>query len=89
MKIKFEEITGGPRPLFAAMVEPDRKDMKGRVFKGTSAVRVVKESEGWRVDRCDVVGGAWTPWEPVTEQAFPTAKEGMRAAEAWAKKFPR
>ena len=48
-----------------------------------TAVRLIKEADGWRVDRADAVGGAWCPWEPATVEVFSTVRAAAKAARVW------
>ena len=55
----------------------------GKVFQVTCAVRAVKEDEGWRIDFCDNVVGAWLPWEPIDTVVRDSIAACERAIAEW------
>jgi hypothetical protein len=58
---------------FVAFVERDKRAL--------TAVRLILELGGWRIDRCDAVAGAWMPWEPLTDYVYPDSNSARLAAE--------
>jgi hypothetical protein len=45
-----------------------------------TAVRIIRETEGWRVDYCKM---PW-PWEAITEVPYKTIKRATEVAQNWA-----
>lgn len=74
-KLKFEKKA--PH-IWVAFADKNRRDIRGRAFKGFTAVRVIKESEGFRADFTGAVAGAWMPWEPITSVSYKTLAEAKR-----------
>jgi hypothetical protein len=63
-----------------------RETTYGRKWYSNDAVRAVKESCGWRVDKTGAVHGAWMPWEPITDTCFKTLAEAKKRIRTYAKK---
>ena len=76
----------GPRDCYVAEADKRRRDIHGREFTVRETVRVIAESGGWRVDFTCNVGGAWLPWEPVTDTVFATLAEAQDAVRVYAAK---
>jgi hypothetical protein len=56
----------------------------------TCAVRTMREGlRRFRLDHTTAVGGAWLPWEPVTDTVFSTRREATTAARIWARETER
>lgn len=79
---KDHPTTGG-RAWGSAVAIPLR-NMWGEGYNAHEAIRVIKERDGWRLDRASAVAGAWMPWEPIDEIRYKSAAAAKRAAQAWA-----
>lgn len=54
------------------------------------AVRTIHEgAHRFRLDHTTAVGGAWLPWEPVTDKVFCTRRAATTAAQLWARQTER
>jgi len=80
--IRFEQMSDD---IFVAFITKARTDIYGRAFKASEATRAIREAEGWRVDRCGNVAGAWLPWEPIDSRPRPTVVDAMRAIVDYAR----
>lgn len=85
-KIVFEQKTDR---IVVAFIKKAKIDIRGKRFFGDEATRAIKEFDGWRVDKCAAVAGAWMPWEAITSEVFPTLDAAKETIVAYANAEPR
>ncbi len=90
MALKFEkrEKKGYPT-LHSAFLTCFRESLRGMPIKSNDAVRAIKETDGWRIDKTTAVGGAWLPWEPVNRETYRTLREAKAALRRYARSCQR
>jgi len=73
---------------FVAFLTRERcASFTGRKFRAFEAARAVNlRGEGWRIDWCGAVAGAWLPWEPIDTITYPDAQAAQQAIREWVKK---
>jgi len=74
------------RGVFSAFVNRSFTTERGDTGTVFGAVRVKREGPNeFRIDRIESIGGAWLPWEPITDEVFATLEKAKDAICRWAK----
>ena len=85
MAIKFEPKTPD---IVVAFIKKRRWNIYGRPFYATEACRAIRESGGWRIDRCAAIAGTWSPWESIDAVPYPTLPAAKAAIREYAGQQP-
>ncbi len=72
--------------IWVAFIKKERESLSGKKFNVTEAVRITKESNGYRIDFAGHIAGAWLPWEPIETTPFGTIALAKKAVSAYAKR---
>lgn len=82
MAIKFEQVSEN---VFVTKVTKTLVSaVTGKPFRAVEACRAILEHDGWRIDFAGNIGGSWLPWEPITDEVFPTSKKALTAIRKYA-----
>ena len=60
------------------------RPVPGMTRRALGAVRLKRETDGFRIDRCDAIGGAWLPWEAIDAVHYASEADATMAILAWA-----
>lgn len=88
--MKFEKSVKNGQPVHVAYVQCAYRPFGSRHYRQKQvAVRAIKESNGWRVDKTEAVAGTWTPWEPVDNHPYKKLGDAKKVLRAYGKACKR
>ena len=89
--MKFDKFVKNGQPVHITHIQcAYRSGFRSRRTRHVQvALRAIKEANGWRVDKSEVVAGGWMPWEPVDNHPYKRLSEAKKVLRAYGKACKR
>jgi hypothetical protein len=81
--LKWDKNVRNGRASYVATTSQRREAWDGRPYTSHEGVRVIREAQGYRIDRAELIAGSWMPWEAIDENHYPTVAAAKKAVQTY------